>query len=69
MNKQKSDLDFLLIDRTTNTPSREDEVMRSTWESLSKGKQFKEQELREIFAFDFSDIIPTMKWDQTTFKQ
>ncbi len=59
---------FLLADRINET-SDEVDLIRSTWEAFRQGKTFTQKELQEIFLFDFSDIIPKMKWDQTSNKQ
>lgn len=59
---------FLLGDRINNA-SHEAELIRSTWATLSQGKMYNQDELRDTFAFDFSDIIPSMKWDKTNTPQ
>lgn len=68
MSKTKQNPNILLVDRVNNL-SMEGDLMRSTWQSLSKGKILMQQELQDVFAFDFSDIISHMNWDNTTQRQ
>ena len=68
MSKTKLDPNFLLDDRA-NDASMEVDLVRSTWDSFAKGKTLSQKELQDVFAFDFSDIIPSMNWDDTSKKQ
>ncbi len=67
--KKPNKIDDFLLMGCADQSSYEADLAQSTWDDFSKGKTFSAQELQDIFAFDFSDIIPHMTWDQKLTKQ